>query len=120
MPRTGANFAAAFGTPTPSGIAASMMPFVLGCGFLLASVIVASRMGADGASAAIRVGQNLQRRAQRTVYRGAAGTGRFAARNTAGYAAQGVNWTSEKAQRGARRLDARLPTLRRLVLHRHR
>jgi len=111
MPRN-PNFANAFTTTGTTGVASTIMPFVIGSVFLLASVVVANRMGADGASAAIRVGQNVQRRAQRGLQRGAVGAGRFGLRNTAGYGAQGVNWASEKAQRGARRLDARLSQTR--------
>tara|TARA_B100000508_G_scaffold81917_1_gene63661 strand:- start:6436 stop:8928 length:2493 start_codon:yes stop_codon:yes gene_type:complete len=103
-----ANYGNAFQAGNPTGVTNTLSILILGAGFLLASVVVASKMGADGAGAAIRMGQNLQRRAQRTVQRGAVATGRFAARNTAGYGAQGVNAASERAQRGARRLDARL------------
>lgn len=83
-------------------------PFILSCIFLLAAVVVGNKLGADGASTAINIGNNIRNRAQRTIQRGAVGTARFAGRNTAGYAAQGVNATSEAVGRRYNRIDANL------------
>lgn len=53
--------------------AAAFAFFGLAIGFLIASLIVAKKMGAVGADATIRVGQNLRRRGQGLVYRNTAG-----------------------------------------------
>ncbi len=71
--------------------------FLLACGFMIAALMIADRMGADGADKAIKIGQNLRNRVQR-----------FATQQTAGRGAQAVNWASEKTLSGYNRLDARL------------
>ncbi len=81
--------------------------FFLVAMFMIASVMVGSKMSADGAGVVMRVGKNLQGRAQRGVQNAAMGSGRFVARNTAGYGAQGVNAATEAMQKRYNRLDAR-------------
>lgn len=49
----------------------SMVPFfIVACAFMLASIVVANKMGAQGASQAISIGQNLRRKAQNGLKRG--------------------------------------------------
>lgn len=56
-------------SPIDSG--KSTIPFfVVACIFMLASIVIANKMGADGASQAINIGQNLRRKAQNGLKRG--------------------------------------------------
>jgi len=85
-------------------------PFVLSAAFMLAAVIVAGKMSADGAGGVMSVGSNIVRRGQRGLKNGALGVGRFGARNTAGYAAYGTSKASDSVanSRAYRRLNAGL------------
>lgn len=62
---------------------ATFPPFVLTCVFLIASIVVANKMGADGAGAAMRMGNSAkawtQRKATQYAYGGARMAGRGAA-----------------------------------------
>ena len=71
--------------------------FVLICVFMIASLVIAQKMGADGGVKAVALGKSLSNKTQR-----------FAARNTAGYGARALNRVSERTQAGYQRLDARL------------
>ena len=62
----------------------TLPPFILSCFFMIASVVVANKLGADGASQALRIGNNLRGRAQRGLQRTAIGATRFTASQTAG------------------------------------
>jgi len=91
-------------------------PFILSAAFLLAAVIVAGKMSADGAGGVMNVGSNIVRGGQRRlkngalgVGRGAVGVGRFGARNTAGLVTTyGVNRAGEAGREALRRRNAQL------------
>lgn len=84
-------------------------PFALAATFLIASVIVAGKMSADGASGVMKVGGNLQRGGRRRLQNGAIGLGRFGARNTAGLVTTyGVNRAGEAGREALRRRNAQL------------
>jgi hypothetical protein len=95
------DFKGVFGTDvnTPGSISSSvestLMTFLIACIFLIASIVIASKLGMEGGNMAVTMG----RRYGQSV-------GRFATRHTVGYGAQGLNAVSERAQRGYRRLDA--------------
>lgn len=72
---------------------ATIPPFILCCVFLLSSVVVAQKLGVNGAGAVMRVGNDLRGRVQRTVTNTAGGTARFAAAQTAG---RGTRYMSNK------------------------
>jgi len=95
---TGANgFRETFTSSNPESVAQSIGPFFLTSVFLIASVVVASKMSADGASTAISMGKNLSGRAQRGV------------RNTAMFAPRRVARAGAGASANvARRMDNRL------------
>ncbi|MEZ4103887.1 MAG: hypothetical protein R3B60_01220 [Candidatus Paceibacterota bacterium] len=59
------------GNATSNEIANVIAMFLVTCVFLVAAVVVANRMGADGASGVINVGRNLAGRARRATQRGA-------------------------------------------------
>jgi len=91
----GPNFKTLFnskGNDIEASFGATLAPFILTCIFLIAAVVVASKLSADGASTAMKMGQSLSRRAQRGATRmagGIAGGATFglaarAGRNTAG------------------------------------
>jgi len=54
-------------------------PFILSCIFLLAAVVVGNKLGADGASTAIRMGNNVTNWSQRKAKGLAVGTAKMAA-----------------------------------------
>jgi len=64
----------------------SLPPFILACIFLIASLVIAQKLGADGASTAVSMGKNLSNRARRVVTVGAGAA-------TAGLAARGLRNT---------------------------
>lgn len=110
-----ASFSAAFSGRDEAAVAASIGPFILICVFLIASVVVGSKMSTTGASTAISIGTNIGGRAQRMVnntargtWNTAAGTGRFAARQTAG---RGARLVSNGSERTRRSLDRGLGTM---------
>jgi hypothetical protein len=78
-------------------VAATIGPFMLTCVFLIASVVVAGKMSADGANTAIKLGNNIRGRAQKGVRNAAMFAPRRVARGTAGATAN-----------VARRMDNRL------------
>ncbi len=47
------------------------IPFVVVSGFMIAALVISQKLGADGANLAVSVGNNLQRRGRRMLYRGA-------------------------------------------------
>ncbi len=53
------------------GFANSVPYFVMMCVFLIASIVVGQKMGADGANMAISIGKNMAGRARQSVQRGA-------------------------------------------------
>jgi len=57
-----------------SQIASTLGPFLLTCVFLIASVVVAGKMSADGAATTIKMGQNIRRRTQNGLRNGAKNT----------------------------------------------
>lgn len=69
---------------------ATFIPFILAAAFLIAAIVVAGKLSADGASASMKAGQYLTGRAKR-----------FAGGATAGFAAAGIRNT---AGRGANTL----------------
>lgn len=87
-----ANTFSGMGNTTLKSFDATLPPFILACIFMLASVIIANKMGADGASTMIGFGKNLQGRAQRRLQRAAVGTARLAASP----ATKGAGWVARK------------------------
>lgn len=78
------------------GIQAALMPFILVCIFLIASVVVANKLGADGASQAINIGNKMRGWGQRKLVRGTT----YAPRKAGGWAARGAsNYTGNLANR---------------------
>lgn len=70
----------------------STLPFFfIICAFMIASLVAASKLGAEGADKAIGMGKSIQNRASNYAKRGAVNTGRFAGRAAGGVAARGVN-----------------------------
>lgn len=57
-----------FGTTLP--------PFILSCVFLIASLVIAQRLGAEGAATAVNLGRTISNRAKQVVQRTAANTAR--------------------------------------------
>ncbi|MCA9367444.1 hypothetical protein KC887_04265 [Candidatus Kaiserbacteria bacterium] len=55
------------GSLAVQSFSASIPPFLLASGFMLAAVIAANKLGADGAQTAINVGKNIRDRARRRV-----------------------------------------------------
>ena len=78
-----------------TNIGAGLGPFILSSVFLIMSVQVASKLSADGAGTAMKVGGNLAR-----------GGRRFAARNTLGFGAYGLSATGRGGGKLVDRLDA--------------
>jgi len=61
-------------------------PFILASIFLLSAVIIAGKLGADGAGASLKVGKALRGSVQRGVGNATVGTAAWGMRNTAGQA----------------------------------
>lgn len=78
-----------------SGTQSTIPFFILTCFFLIASLVVANKMGAEGAGKAMSMGKRVSN-----------ATGRFAQRQTLGRGAQGVGWAAKGTAKGYRRLDA--------------
>ena len=91
------NWAAAFGAAAPSEQAASLsstLPFfLLICIFMIASLVIAQKLGADGADKAMSLGKSWGNKATR-----------FTASQTAGRGARAAsNWAGSTAESGLRR-----------------
>ncbi|MEK7639179.1 MAG: hypothetical protein AAB388_03400 [Patescibacteria group bacterium] len=71
-----------------AAIASAFGPFIIIVIFLLASLVIAQKMGDQGAAQALKIGNNMQRSARKQIVRGAGaatfGTAAFAGRNTVG------------------------------------
>jgi hypothetical protein len=94
---TASGFRNALKGTSPGDTANTIGPFLLTCVFLIASVVVAGKMSADGASTAINMGKNLSGRAQRGL------------KNTAMFAPRRVARAGAGASANvARRMDNRL------------
>ncbi len=65
-------------------------PFIISCIFLIASIVVANKLGADGASTAINVGNNIKGRAQKAAQRAAYRSARTAGQAAAYVPAKGL------------------------------
>ncbi len=78
------------GGAEPDQTGETMAFFFLAMGFMIASLIVAQKMGAQGASTAISVGQNIRKRAQRGLGASTAGMAARAGRTAIGGAATGI------------------------------
>jgi len=109
------DFTAAFAGTDGAAVATSIGPFILICVFLIASVVVASKMSTTGASTAISLGNNIRGRAQRVVKNASSRIGSTAygaatapVRFVGGKGAQLTNLASERARRG---LDRRLSSM---------
>ncbi len=77
----------AFATAQPGqlpSVEAAFIPFILSAIFLIASIVVANKMGADGASTALRMGKSASSWAQTRAKRAGIGTTKFAASQTGG------------------------------------
>ena len=89
--------------------AQSTLPFfILICIFMIASLVVAQKMGAEGAGQAVSMLKSARNRVQRSVTKGAQNTGKFAAAQTAGRAAR---FTSNATGAGTEALLRRAQTL---------
>ncbi|HEY0964408.1 MAG TPA: hypothetical protein VGE31_01290 [Candidatus Paceibacterota bacterium] len=97
----GADASGNFGQALTSGTTISF--FLLACVFMIASLVAAQKLGAEGAGQAIKIGKDISNRAQRAAKRGA-GAATFGAaaslgRNTAGrYAYNRLNDDKFKAR----------------------
>jgi len=89
------SFREAFAGQNTTAVSETIGPFLLVCVFLIASVVVASKMSTTGASTAISLGNNLRGRAQR----GLKNTARFGMRKTAGVGARSVSAGAERTRR---------------------
>lgn len=82
------------GTEKIDSFATTFPPFILSCIFLIAAVVIASKLGADGASAAMSTGKNLSRKIRQGTTRMAggatAGVGAWGMRNTVGRGADAL------------------------------
>jgi hypothetical protein len=86
----------------------STMPFFfLICIFMVASLVIASKMGADFGDKAVGLGKSLSNKAGNYAKRGAIGSGKFAARTTGGVAARQVNDLSSNVRSRYDRLTVR-------------
>ncbi|USN89147.1 MAG: hypothetical protein H6780_01875 [Candidatus Nomurabacteria bacterium] len=85
------------GSATLTNFGSTLPPFMLACIFMIAAVVVANKMGADGASTMIGFGKNLQGRAQRSLQRAAIRTTKSAAANTAGRGARRLSYATGAA-----------------------
>lgn len=110
------NWASTFQAVGDSGISdvnsstAGTLPFfVLICIFMILSLVVAQKMGADGGSRAVALGKNLGNKVQRGVTNTARNGGRFAARSAGGVAARGVGGAAENARQRYLLRDAQNP-----------
>jgi hypothetical protein len=88
---------------TAGDIAAGIGPFALSAVFLIMSVMVAGYLSADGSKLAMRTGQRLARGGRRMASNAAMRTGKFAARNTAGYGAQALGAEAEQGRKNFQR-----------------
>lgn len=70
------------GREVEQGVETALVTFILGAGFLIGSIVVASKMSVDGAATAIRVGNYARSRVQRGVQRTAYSASRGTARGT--------------------------------------
>ncbi len=76
--------------------------FVLICIFMIASLVIAQKMGADGGTKAVALGNQLRNKVQR----GVTNTGKYAAAQTGGRAARwGAEKTGSAVNRGLRNLQ---------------
>jgi hypothetical protein len=66
----------------------TFVPFIISCIFLIASIVVASKLGADGAATAMNLGKNLTGRAKGYVKNATVGSTKFVASQTAGRVAR--------------------------------
>lgn len=69
----------------------SMTPFILAAVFLIASIVIANKLGANGAGAAISTGKNLSNKFRRGVINTSKNTASFAAAQTGGRVARGAS-----------------------------
>lgn len=99
------SFFSASGAGFASALQATMPPFILACIFMIAAIVVGQKMGADGAAASVRMGQNLTGRLRRGATRAAGaatvGGAAWAARNTAGRAANAYAQSETGKRRAA-------------------
>ncbi|MCA9357073.1 hypothetical protein H6784_03850 [Candidatus Nomurabacteria bacterium] len=77
------------GSQISSTFESTIPPFILSSIFLIASVVVANKLGADGAGAALRIGNSIKSKAQQGLKRGAIATTRATARTVAAPVAYG-------------------------------
>lgn len=67
---------------------ATIMPFILSCIFLIASIVIASKLGADGGNASVGMMKSAGNWTQKKAKQYAWGTAKFATTQTAGRAAR--------------------------------
>ena len=84
--------ASIFGQEGPTSFAQVVPPFVLTAVFLIASLVVAQKMGANGASGVMAVGKSLTGKAKQYTKQAAWGTTKFTASQTGGRVARSASY----------------------------
>lgn len=93
----GANLASAFADGSQYNASLTIIPFfVIIAGFLIAALVVAQKMGVEGASSAIALGRRMTGRARKIAVGGAGYLPRI-----------GVNYVGEKSQKRIKNLQAK-------------
>lgn len=103
------NFGAAATATNISSITGILVPFIIGSAFMIASLVVANKLGADGASQAIKVGNSFRNGAQkrfnnsmrwgaRKIERGVTAAPRYAAKRTSNALGNQLNRNLERFQ----------------------
>ncbi|MCA9358480.1 hypothetical protein KC902_04430, partial [Candidatus Kaiserbacteria bacterium] len=88
---------AGMGDATLNSFEQTIPPLILGCIFMLASVVIANKMGADGASTLISMGKRAQGGTQRYLQRQAIRATKATAANTAGRGARRLSYATGAA-----------------------
>ncbi len=95
------------GDAVARSFSSTLVPFLLTGFFLLAAIIAAQKMSADGASATMRIGNNITNRGRQALQRGAAGASRSIAANTGGRLARaGSEVAGNRVRRGLNSLQS--------------
>lgn len=87
----GINIDAAVGTPSET-TSQDLLPFIIASGFMIASIVVANKLGADGASQAMKIGNNIKNGAQKRLNNGA----RWGARTVASPVTGSAGWVAKR------------------------
>lgn len=99
------------GDPTAinNSFESTIPPFIISCIFLIAAVVVANKLGADGASTMLKIGSNIRNGAEARLKRGAIATARTTGKAAAFLPAYGArrasNYAGGQLERGLNRLQ---------------